>query len=186
MTKMSEGFSGEPVTRWNGERNMTLIENFYYIDPNEKQWMVPAGSYLNGATIPRALWTTVGAPYVGKYRRASVVHDYYVGELNNPDVSTEERKTADRMFYHACRYDGCSKRFAGILYIGVRFGTWSSTWSSSFREATISEEYDDIHENIEFDYIRQKFLKIIDEVGPSVEEEDLDVLDSVIEKNLAR
>lgn len=100
---MAEGFSGEPVTRWTGERNMRLVEALSYEDRKGKIWEAPAGSEINGATIPRALWTSIGAPFVGNYRRATIVHDYFVGELSNPAVTPAERKAADRMFYHACR-----------------------------------------------------------------------------------
>jgi hypothetical protein len=30
------------------------------------------------------------------------------------------------MFYHACRAGGCSIKQATLLYIGVRFGAWTS------------------------------------------------------------
>ena len=57
---------------------MILKEPFYYIDSKEKQWLVPAGTVVNGATIPFPLWSVIGSPYIGDYRQASVVHDYFV------------------------------------------------------------------------------------------------------------
>ena len=182
---MQEGFSGEPLTLWVSSRNMTLQEDFYYIDPNGRRWDAPTGSCLNGATIPRALWSTVGAPYVGKYRRASVVHDVAVGELCNPDVTREERKKADRMFYHACRHDGCSKFFASILYVGVRFGTWSSGWSNSFEKSTFGEDFEEIRHIPEFDYTREKFWQMVDKAEPAIENENLDLLDKIIDEHLS-
>ena len=173
---MKEGFSGEPLTRWSGSRNMILEEDFYYIDPEGRKWNAPKGSHLNGATIPMALWNIIGSPYTGKYRRASVVHDVGVGELSNPDVSTEERKKADRMFYHACRYDDCSRHFAKMLYTGVRLGTWASGLSS--RKSSTSREASE--------EIRDKFWQIIDESKAATENEDLDLLDEIIEKNLSQ
>ena len=65
---MAEGFSGEPLTRWKGPRNMELVEEVAYTDPNGKKWTVPKNAFINGATIPRALWTWIGAPFAGKYR----------------------------------------------------------------------------------------------------------------------
>ena len=74
---------------------------------------------MDGASIPRPLWSLVGAPYVGDYRRASIVHDYAVNKAaGDPD----RRLAADRMFYHACREGGCSIWQATILYLGVRIG----------------------------------------------------------------
>jgi hypothetical protein len=72
------------------------------------------------------VWSIVGAPYVGKYRRASVVHDFHVGEGENPNVSRSKRREADKMFYQACRTDKCSVKFAAILYLAVSIGTWFS------------------------------------------------------------
>ncbi len=182
---MKEGFSGEPLTRWSGSRNMILEEDFYYIDPEGRKWDAPKGSCLNGATIPMALWSIIGPPYAGKYRRASVVHDVGVGELSNPDVSTEQRKKADRMFYHACRYDGCSKLFAGELYIGVRFGTWASGLSSK-KSSTFGEDFEEKKDVPESDSTRDIFRKIKVESESAIENEDLDLLDEIIEKNLSQ
>ena len=122
-----KGFSGLPITRWEeGSRIMTLIEELSYTDRNNTEWKVKKGAELNGATIPRALWSVIGSPYVGRYRRASIVHDYFVGEGSNPDVSYSERRKADKMFFRACRADGCSLKFATLLYIGVSVGSWAS------------------------------------------------------------
>ena len=181
---MSEGFSNEPLTRCSGPRNMILKEDFYYIDPEGKQWNAPKDSKLNGATIPRVLWTTIGSPFSGLYRRASIVHDVAVGELDNPDVSDEERKKADRMFYHACMYDGCSVRFALLLYIGVSFGTWAASLSSVFRKDLIREDEEPIKDNIEDRYLNEKFWKVVEESEKAIKEEDLDAIDAIISKNL--
>jgi hypothetical protein len=42
------------------------------------------------------------------------------------------------MFYHACLADGCSKKFARMLYIGVRIGTLVS--KDEFLEESVSIE----------------------------------------------
>jgi hypothetical protein len=120
-------FSGLPETRWElGEKIMTLLKPFSYTDKKGKKWEVPANAWINGATIPRALWSIVGSPFVGKYRRASIIHDFYVGEGNNPNVTFSIRRAADKMFYRACRTDGISRRKAVVLYIGVSLGSWAS------------------------------------------------------------
>ena len=180
---MASGFSGEPLTRWNGSRNMTLEEDFFFEDSNGKIWSALKGSCLNGATIPRALWSAVGAPYSGRYRRASVVHDVAVGELCNPDVSSSDRKKADRMFYQACRHDGCSRKFAAILYIGVRFGSWSSGLGSIFKSNELLES-EIVRDNPEDVYVQAKFWKIVDLSNEAIETENLEILDQIIEKEL--
>ncbi|UUZ48363.1 DUF1353 domain-containing protein [Massilia sp. B-10] len=98
---MSNGvFSGNPKTEWlsdqGGDRDMRMLEAFWYIDPNGRRWDAPAGTVVNGASIPRTLWSTVGSPYTGDYRRAALVHDAAVGS------SGVLRADADTMFYFAC------------------------------------------------------------------------------------
>ena len=181
---MAEGFSGEPVTRWTGERNMRLVEVFSYEDQEGKIWEAPAGSEINGATIPRALWTSIGAPFVGNYRRATIVHDYFVGELSNPEVSLPERKAADRMFYHACRHDGCRRKFAGILYIGVCLGTWIATLGEPFQKSIGGDQLEYQRDVPENEFAIRKFWQIVDDCDNAIEKEDLDAIDAILATHL--
>jgi hypothetical protein len=116
-------FVGEVETGWlepenEPDRDMRLLKDFSFMDPANKIWRAPQGSVINGASIPRSLWTLIGSPYSGDYRRASVVHDVACGLASVP------RKAADRMFYFACREGGCTWFQARVLYIGVRIGAW--------------------------------------------------------------
>ncbi len=117
-------FSGNPRTEWlsakGDDRDMRLIEAFWYLDPQGRRWDVPAGTVISGASIPRTLWSSVGSPYTGDYRRASVVHD---AAINTPGVIRDD---ADTMFYFACLAGGCSQLQAKLLYAGVRLGSWAS------------------------------------------------------------
>ena len=122
---MSQGqFSGNPTTEWMEEagpdRNMKLLSEFFFIDPDGRKWFAPKDSVVNGASIPEALWSSVGSPYTGDYRRASIVHDIAC------DTPTVNRAEADKMFYFACLAGGCSKLQAKLLYAGVRIGAWTS------------------------------------------------------------
>ena len=119
-------FTGVPQAEWckgeNGpDRDMKLLEEFKYTDPNGREWVAPKGSVVDGASIPRPLWTAVGSPYTGDYRRASILHDV---ACHDPSIS---RKDADRMFYYACRAGGCSKAQSALLYAGVRLGAWAKS-----------------------------------------------------------
>ena len=122
---MSHGdFSGEPKTDWLTEdgredRRMTVLEDFWFCDPKRRRWDAPKGSIVDGASIPRALWTIVGSPYTGDYRRASIVHDVACEQAVG---SPAARRAADKMFFHACRAGGCSVTQATLLYLGVRVG----------------------------------------------------------------
>lgn len=94
-------FSGNPKTEWlseNGEdRDMRLLEAFWYTDPDGRRWEAPKGVVTNGATIPRTLWSSVGSPFTGRYRRAAIVHDI---ALRKPGMVRDE---ADSMFFLACK-----------------------------------------------------------------------------------
>ena len=184
-SEVSIGFSGEPLTRWNGNRNMLLQEELTYVDPAGKKWIAAKGSCLNGATIPRALWSALGAPYSGRYRRASVIHDVAVGELCNADVSPAERARADRMFYHACRADGCSRRFASILYIGVRFGSWMSSIRSN-EKSNFDFDPEFIRPSLGGEDDESKFWEIVDGAEEAISAGDLDLIDQLLDNALAR
>jgi hypothetical protein len=123
---MSNGqFSGNPRTEWlsdkGDDRDMRVIEPFWYIDPQGRRWDAPAGTVINGASIPRTLWSSVGSPYTGDYRRAALVHDAALGQEG------VARAEADTMFYFACLCGGCSSLQAKLLYAGVRLGAWADT-----------------------------------------------------------
>lgn len=121
-------FTGVPVTRWNPDgRSMTLLSEFRYTDPNGLLWVAPAGSVVDGASIPRTLWTFMGGPFEGKYRYASVLHDVAYTMQNRPP------KECDRMFYHAMRCSGVGAIEAKTMYYSLlRFG-WH--WDFSVKRA---------------------------------------------------
>ena len=111
-------FKGSVQAEWLTEdgRRMKLIEPFSFIDGNNKEWFVPTGTVVDGASIPRLFWNLIGPPFVGKYRQASVVHDYYCV------VRTEPWKDVHRMFYHACLAGGVSRTKAKVMYWAVYVG----------------------------------------------------------------
>ncbi len=90
----AQRFQGEVVTSWLRDgRQMELVKPFTFVDTKGNRWHVPQGAKVDGASIPRVLWTAVGAPYSGKYRRASVVHDYFCDTMLRP------WRDVHRMFY---------------------------------------------------------------------------------------
>jgi hypothetical protein len=111
-------FTGEPVTKWNPDgRTMTLLTELRYTDPNGEIWVAPVGSQVDGASIPRYLWSIMGGPFEGKYRNASVLHDVAYGEHKRP------WQDCDRMFYNAMRCSGVSAVEAKTMYYALyRFG----------------------------------------------------------------
>jgi hypothetical protein len=111
-------YSGPVETRWeNDGRSMTLLNELRYTDPNGEVWVAPAGSHLDGASIPRYLWSVMGGPFEGKYRNASVLHDVAYGERKRP------WQDCDRMFYNAMRCSGVGVTEAKTMYYALyRFG----------------------------------------------------------------
>ena len=111
-------YNGEPVTKWNPDgRTMTLLTELRYTDPQGVVWVAPIGSVVDGASIPRYLWSVMGGPFEGKYRNASVLHDVAYGEHNRPWWD------CDRMFYNAMRCSGVSVTEAKTMYYALyKFG----------------------------------------------------------------
>lgn len=141
-------FVGDVVTRWlrhDGEdRLMELRENFTFIESPHYIWTAPAGFIFDGTTIPRALWTVFGDPFIGDYRRAAVIHDLlctplcrlcgnlavdrgkseqprYICTLH-PGLRLRFRvasEDAARIMREAMRVDGVSARRAAIIHAAV-------------------------------------------------------------------
>ncbi len=111
-------FSGEPETRWNPDgRSMTLLSELRYADPHGLVWVAPAGSTVDGASIPRSLWSLMGGPFEGKYRNASVLHDAAYEQHDRP------WQDCDRMFYNAMRCSGVGAVEAKTMFYALyRFG----------------------------------------------------------------
>ncbi|MDQ2824363.1 MAG: DUF1353 domain-containing protein [Verrucomicrobiota bacterium] len=111
-------YSGPVDTRWESDgRSMTLLNELRYTDPQGVVWSAPAGSKVDGASIPRSLWTFMGGPFEGKYRNASVLHDVAYEQHNRP------WSDCDRMFYNAMRCSGVGAVEAKTMYYSLyRFG----------------------------------------------------------------
>ena len=112
-------FEGEVITKWlrnpNGpDRDMMLTTDLTYIDQHGQRWEAQQGRTVNGASIPEAFWTVIGPPFVGDYRRASVVHDIGCED----QVSTSDQ--VHEMFYNAMRCDGVGAIKAQVMYQAVR------------------------------------------------------------------
>lgn len=107
-------FEGEVEAVWlDDHRHMKLKANFAYIDARGKRWLAPTHSLIDGASIPRPLWSFFGSPFEGAYRKASVVHDVACDQMK------ESWEDVHRMFYEACRCGGVGERKAKLMYWAV-------------------------------------------------------------------
>jgi len=94
-------------------RSFTLVKQFRYLDPQNTLWVVPVDEIVDGASIPRGLWSIVGGPWEGVYRRSSVIHDYFfrTKKYNSDEVH--------RVFYDAMLTEGVSLLKAKAMYFAV-------------------------------------------------------------------
>jgi len=121
-------FIGNVDVRWKvdqGEdRTMQLLKEFKYVDQSGREWVVPAGTTINGASIPRVFWSE-HPPFVGDYRLASVVHDHFCNELLNR--KRDDWEAIQKMFYEACRCGGLDEVDAKVFYhtVYVYWKLWS-------------------------------------------------------------
>lgn len=107
-------FEGDVIAVWDQDgRNMTLREDFAYIDAQGRRWLAPKDSTINGASIPQGFWTFIGGPFEGRYRNASVVHDVGCHQM------TEAWEDVHRMFYEACLCGGVDEAQAKMMYYAV-------------------------------------------------------------------
>ena len=111
-------YSGPVEARWeNDGRTMVLLNDLRYTDPYGVVWTAPAGSRVDGASIPRAFWGLIGGPFEGKFRNASVLHDVAYEQQNRPF------QDVDLMFYNAMRCSGVGPVVAKTMYYSlVRHG----------------------------------------------------------------
>lgn len=132
-------YSGTVKAEWlTKTREMKLLEPFAFKGPDCKVWPVPKDAIVDGASIPKVFWSLIGGPFEGRYRDASVVHDYYC------KVRTEPWEEVHEMFYHAMLANGVDSSKAGAMFYAVRwFGPkWqlvrslSSVGSTDFGTAT--------------------------------------------------
>ena len=120
-------FLGKVQTEWHDDgRTMTLLNDFGYVDPSKITWIAPKGHKIDGASIPPVFWSFIGGPFEGKYRNASVVHDYECDSKQRP------WRAVHRMFYNASRCGGVDATKAKIMYaavyhFGPRWGTNKGT-----------------------------------------------------------
>jgi hypothetical protein len=117
-------FVGTVKTEWGGDgRHMTLLEPFRYIDPAQHEWLAPAGSIVDGASIPQFAWSIIGGPFEGKYRDASVIHDVACQQKIRPWADVH------LAFYYAMLANRVESWKAKTMYAAVyHFGP---RWKSS-------------------------------------------------------
>ena len=157
---------------------MEMLELFWFDDGHGKTWQAEKGAKINGASIPRPLWSRLGSPYIGEYRRASIVHDVACRQAGK-DYGL--RLAADRMFFRACLVGECSKFQAMLLYVGVRIG-------ARLGYGTGLRTRDAVKLSLDFDDIRciEDFQAVAQIVMQPGETEDAEVIEERTEAAFER
>ncbi len=127
-TALSQQYFGRFLDSLRGEFNIDarprptfrLEADFRFEDPDGLRWLTPAGTEVDGASIPQFFWTFIGGPFEGRYINASVIHDHY--------CRTRERDARDthRNFYFGMRASGVERWKAEFLYWAV--STFGPNW----------------------------------------------------------
>ena len=162
-------FVGEVVTKWlknkGKDRDMELQAAFSYTDPDNKKWTAEIGDVVNGASIPPFLWgDLLGSPFVGDYRRATVLHDVACEERTEPSAAVH------KMFYHAMLCDGVRKAKAYRIYKAVDW--FGPDWGTErgFRE---TKRQPSMHK---MDQLEEAVETALEKLGPDAALEDLDAV----------
>lgn len=107
-------FTGRVATEWLADgRRMRLLESFSFTDPHGIRWDAPAGWVVDGASIPQQAWSTIGGPFEGIYRNASVIHDVACDKRDRPWTD------AAWVFHEAMLASGVHPAQAQIMFAAV-------------------------------------------------------------------
>lgn len=110
-------FFGKLKANWSNRKNarkMKVVEDFAFVDSHGVKWEATAGTIVDGSSIPSFLWGVFGSPFIGRHRRASVLHD--------PECEKQTRpcEQVHQMYFDACRADGVFKTKAKLMHKGIK------------------------------------------------------------------
>jgi hypothetical protein len=144
---------------------MIVFQEYSYIDPRGEAWTVPKGTRVDGASIPKVFWSIIGGPWDGKYRNASVIHDYFCVKKERGWQNTH------KVFYEGMKTSGVGEVTALTMYYAVyRFGP---RWCETCAALTLvlpkfnQSEFEDMRRAIEKgDYSFDRIKATVDEKLP--------------------
>ena len=127
-------FSGPVQVEWLSDgRDMKLLRGLSFIDDANKYWLAKADSVINGASIPKMLWSLIGSPFVGKYRRASVLHDVHC------HIKINHWQDVHMMFHEAMLADGVDHGLADLMFQAVYL--FGPRWDSKGKELKLEKSH---------------------------------------------
>lgn len=114
-------YIGTVKVRWLDDGpGMVLLNDFSFVDSRSVRWTAPRGAQIDGASIPKPFWSIIGTPFTGKYRDASVIHDFHT------DAEVGYWRDVHRVFYEGMLTSGVPRRkaktmYAAVFYFGKRW-----------------------------------------------------------------
>ena len=96
-----------------GGARLALTAPIRYRDAQGATFTVPVGFAFDGASIPRPLWSVMGAPLEGPYVRSAAQHDFECA------IQVAPSRVVHRRFRHALRAEGVGAVRAALMYAAV-------------------------------------------------------------------
>jgi len=98
----------------NYDIKLKMVDYSHYVlieDVKIDEYIIPKNFKTDGASIPKIFWSIFGCPFVGKYVKAAILHDYlYSGYVN---ITFHK---ANLKFYKNMRKSGVSKIKSFIMF----------------------------------------------------------------------
>ena len=116
----------EKVSVWKGKYQIEEYDDYKFRTLTELAYTTKAGEVItvprdfitDGASIPKAVWSIIGSPFTGKYKRAALVHDWLYHILKTTRIY------ADRIFLEIMQERGVSLWKRLSMYRAVRTFGW--------------------------------------------------------------
>lgn len=115
-------FEGDLIGRFEEREDrprFVLSAPFKYVHADGRVWETPAGYAIDGASIPKAVWSFVGGPFSGKYLAASVIHDYYTDTCQDADQAAPPDDCGNTLDTHPASDDVHLAFWSGMMERGV-------------------------------------------------------------------
>lgn len=110
-------YKGSIRTEWLDDgRQMRLLSTVKYYDPYGVEWSAPEKSIVDGASIPKPVWSFIGSPFAGRYRKASVIHDVACQD------KVKRWEDVHETFYWAMLASKVARWKAKVMYAAVYMG----------------------------------------------------------------
>jgi len=119
-------FGGKTILERIDKKNSKLVSTLSFYHNRTLITALP-GLIINGASIPRYFWSTIGCPNSGEFIGSAIIHD---GLYKSQIMS---REAADKLFLVMLRDNGVDIVRAYLMYGALRLFGWYS-WNKKTPE----------------------------------------------------